>query len=530
MALLAGNPAFWRSLRSRVPRGWADWGQALALGCAALVLVAYAVNALALVSFAWDWGPDEGLFVDYARRLVEDPSSLYPKRVSPYPMIYTPLLAVALAPIVALAESPLPWARVLMALFVAVGLFAVARLVSKRSGWAVGTIAAALALAPLDLTFWHMLVRVDGPMTASWLASALWLVPARLAPGADRLTARRLILGGGWLLVAVAFKPTALVLGAPLIAAWFFVDRSSAWRLSGLVIGCGLGAAVVLQVVTDGGFFWSLGLYRHHPRFPSQVAVLLTMFMKAAWPLALAAAGAFAWALARRRAPWRDGAVTLLAGGALVIPALAKAGAYWSYLLPFLSALAISTGRWLGPAEDRGEAVTGPPAGRKTATAQLLLGLVALSLAASRPFPLPSDRDEATARFFYGYVGAVAAEGPLFAARPDYAYFVAGQPVCMAIADLTPLLMARTPGIIELLEGFASRRYALVILSRWGIPRSRLIDEGLAGYTAVGECHLGSYLGPLRYRLLLQPGLDAPFDPPPGIACRVAPAAAEAGD
>jgi hypothetical protein len=432
-------------------------------------------------------------------------------------MIYTPLLAVVLAPVVGFTETPLPWARALMAAFVAVGLGAIVRLVARRGGWTAGAAAAALALAPFDLTFWHLLVRVDGPMIAAWLVCALWLVPERLARGSDRLERGRLVLGAAALLAAIAFKPTALILAAPMVGAWFLVDRASAWRLAGLLAAVGLVLAGALQVATDGGFAWSLGLYRHHPRFGRQVGVLVTMFLRSAWPLVVAAGAGFVWASWRRRAPWRDGAIVLLAGGLLLTPALAKAGAYWSYLLPLVGALAVAAGRWLGPGERGSSRLLSSCLGH------LSIAAVALALAATRPFPLPDRQDEATAEYFYAYVREVASEGPVFAARPDYAYFVAGQPVVVAIADLAPLLMARVPGVVPVLEGLASRRYALVILSRWAIPRSRLIDDGLRGYAPVGECRLGSYLGPLPYRLLVQPGIDRPFAPPPDVDCRAGP-------
>src|SRR5260221_8861937 len=82
---------------------------ATAFTVAAAVLVAggYGVRAMALIHYPWDWSPDEGLFLGWARVVLESPAFLYHKSVVPLPDAYGPVLPVMLAPIVAVFQRPL---------------------------------------------------------------------------------------------------------------------------------------------------------------------------------------------------------------------------------------------------------------------------------------------------------------------------------------------------------------------------------------------------------------------------------------
>jgi hypothetical protein len=90
---------------------------------------------------------DEGLTLDYARRLLHAPSTLYQKSVVPMPLVYTPLLAAVLVVIVVAFAEPLRAARVVAILWTA-AIAAAYRLVRSR----VST-AGAIVLLPFDLTF-----------------------------------------------------------------------------------------------------------------------------------------------------------------------------------------------------------------------------------------------------------------------------------------------------------------------------------------------------------------------------------------
>jgi len=105
-ALTATGPtAAWRDR-------WTLAGAALTATATLLVVAAYLFLAGTLVTYPWDWSPDQGLYLDYGRRVLEDPGSLYPHRAVPFPSAYGPLVPVLLAPLVGLPR-PLEAARLL---------------------------------------------------------------------------------------------------------------------------------------------------------------------------------------------------------------------------------------------------------------------------------------------------------------------------------------------------------------------------------------------------------------------------------
>ena len=161
----------------------------LSLAASLVVLGLYAAHVLVLVRYPFDWSPDEGLSLDYARRLLEAPATLYARSVTPFPSAYGPLLPAVLAPVVWLAGEPLAPARLLALGWTALGALAVFLLVRPVASPALALASCALALAPFDLTFWHVLVRVDGLMVALWLLAAVPLL-ARLGNAGARTALR----------------------------------------------------------------------------------------------------------------------------------------------------------------------------------------------------------------------------------------------------------------------------------------------------------------------------------------------------
>jgi hypothetical protein len=199
-----GSPAVARALRI---------ARLTAVLVAAVVAAVYLAHAIALARYPWDWSPDEGLFLDYARRLLHAPGTLYGRTVVPIPLVYTPLFVLSLAPLVDLPH-PLQPARLLQVAWTALLVGAAYALVRQRAGRPLAAVTASLVLAPLGISFWYMLVRVDALMIALWTASAVWLLPRRLARGEDRLGRGRLLAGAAVLLAAVLAKPTAALHGA----------------------------------------------------------------------------------------------------------------------------------------------------------------------------------------------------------------------------------------------------------------------------------------------------------------------------
>lgn len=484
---------------------------------AGLTLGVYATRAARLIAYPFDWSPDEGLLLDYARRLLEAPGSLYPRAIGPFPCIYTPLVPLLLTPLVAAASAPLALARVLVLGCLALTLASVTWLVARRGGLALGLAGAALVVAPLDLSYWLALVRVDGPMLALWLLAAIPLLPDRLAPGADRLSRGRLASGSLLLILAVLAKPTAVLHGAPLVLGWFVVDRRSAWRLTAAVTALGLATLALLQGLSGGGFLFGLGLYAAHPHDLSWVRVWTLDYAARTWPVLLIALSSLWLALRSSRSAPRDGSWLLILGGLMAVPALAKLGAYWNYLLPLHVAVVVLGSRMAAQAS-----AGAAPAGRRPLLAAGF-ALVAVALATTQRFPTPTRQDAATSAAFVDFVTTTAREhpGPLLLLRSDYASWLVGQPVAMSATDFRALASSRTPGVERILDELRAARYRLVTGPAVFLPLGDPFPpELLQRYELLGSCDIAYFFGREQTLLFAPADLRLAFQPPPGARCR----------
>ena len=323
-------------------------------------------------------------------------------------------------------------------------------------------------MASRDVSFWYLLVRVDGLMIALWMLAATVVLPDRLAPGADRLSGRRLALGVLLLMASVLAKPTAALHATPLVLGWFVVDRRSAWRLTAGLGAAGLAALGLLQWATGGGFLWVMALWAVHPFQAGLASRLATAFLVTNLGFVLYM---LLGVLAARWLGSRvslDGAWLLLLGGLLILPGLGKSGASWNYLLPALLATVVLAGRFWGAAEGAAEGSLRrghAPAvllGAMLAAGSLLGAILAAGSLLARPFPRPSPADDATARAFYGMVREQGR--PILATRPDYAYFLVHQPVEAEGSGLPYLVAAKLPGTTTLLERIRRQEYRLVVV------------------------------------------------------------------
>jgi hypothetical protein len=486
----------------------------LALAASLAVIAGYLVRARVLVAYPWDWSPDEGLYLDHARRLLQAPATLHARSFVPFPSAYGPVLLLLLAPFASAATGALFAARLVALGWTLAGTFAIFAVVRRSSTTLLALAACALALASFDLTFWHMLVRPDGPMLALLLLAAVPLLPAALAAGADRLSPGRLAAGTALLLAAVLAKATAAVHGAPLVLGWLLVDRRSAVRLALALGAAGIAALLVLQWLTAGGFLWVNRIWSYHPSVASLPGVVALDFLKLAWPLLLVAA-ASVLAAADRRAVLRDPAVLLLVGALAVLPLTTKYGASWNYLLPAVPALAVLSARaWTVP----GVALLGAP---RPVVGAAGLAMAALVLSLTRTFPLPTPEDERTGRAFYAFVADVARErrGPILAVRPELAYYLVGQPVEMEGSALVHLARAHAPGTELVERRLAEARYSLLIWT-WPLPETGSYRAAAErSYAAAGGCKLGYYFGEVTATLLPRRDLFRPMLPQAGTRC-----------
>jgi hypothetical protein len=464
---------------------------ALAILAALVVLAAVGHTAGTLLAYPWDWGPEEGLVLDYARRLVEAPHTLYGRGLIPSPSGYTPLLPLLLAPLVRASEEPLFGARVIaLAWTAAVGL-ALFSLVRRRSGPVLGFVAVALVLAPRDFSVWFLLVRFDGLMIALWLGGAAALLPSRLERGADRLSSARLWTGAALLLASVLAKQTAVIHAAPLVLGWFLVDRRSAWRLTGAMLAGGLAALAALQLATDGGFLWIQRMWGVHPaEWPLFLFVVSKFVVDNGLLLALVVVAiALAWRRGER--PFREGTWLLVLGGLAILPALAKVGAWTNYLLPLYCALVVLGAR-LWPQT--------PPA------AVLVPAALGIALLA-RPFPLPTSADAATSAVLYDFVRERGR--PILATRPEYAYFIVHQPVEVEGSSFPFLAAVGVPGMEKVLDRVRRRHYRVIVAVSDFWPKHPAFVAALEGYEIAAACTFAYYHGSVDYVVFVPRGEGA---------------------
>lgn len=508
----------------REDRFYDTWERLLAaVGCLCSLLLAlqYGQVAAALIRYPWDWSPDEGLYLDFARRLMQSPGSLYPLRVVPVPDFLGPGLPILLAPVVARFAMPLGPARVLAVLWTAGIVGAIYALIRRRAQPVPAITLALLALGPFHITFWYMLVRPDGLMIALWLWGAVLLLPSGLERGADSLSWPR-TLGGAFLLGAAVFtKASAALHGAPIVLGWLLVDRRSFVRLGGAIVAIVAIVLVVFALTTEGGYIRQILLSTTFGTQPGLLQMSVRYFLATSLPLLVFALLGALWSLRHGVRPLRDPTLLLVAGGLTMVPALAKYGALPNYLLPLLCGIAAFAGRVWG-----GLPAAASADGDRT---RLLPSVAAIAAALfflrTQAPPVPPPGAEATARAFYrGVVSLVQDQGsPLLALRPEYAYFAAGQPVLAEGVILRFLLAAGSPGADQVLSGLKAGRYRTVVLLPAGLQEGEPLAEALHDtYRTLGACTLSYFYGPAEALIMVPKDRAARFDPPAGTRCRAA--------
>jgi len=489
---------------------------AFTVAASLLAIFVYVAYAWELVRYPWDWSPDEGLYLDYARRLLNAPASLYNDRGVPLPAMYGPLQPALLAPAVRMAH-PLAAARVLTLLCTLFGAIALGALIRRRANLLWATAGAALYLAIFDISSWFTLVRVDAPLVTLWLWSAVLLLPEELRAGADRLSRARIAGGTAILLAAALAKPTAVVHGLPLVLGWFWVDRRSAWRLTVTMVVSGLAIVALLQMLTGGDFLSTNLLWRLHRSESGLLTKILTDFTLRTWPLLLLALVAGIAARLAKVHPLRDPVWLLLLGGLLILPMSNKGGACWNYLLPLYAALVVAAARWAARASATGGAWSAlGPAG--------MAGL-ALVLAATQSFPLPTEFDEAASRTLYDFTQAVHRKvgGPFLVSSPDLVYFLAGQTTEIEGTSFKELAQGNAPGVRDVLTRLEQGRYTLVV-ETWSLPEEPEWQNALhRNYRPLGACRIGTYFTGYDSRLYARRDLPIAFTPPPGVRCLALP-------
>jgi hypothetical protein len=486
------------------------------VGASLVVILAYTLCAWTLIKYPWDWSPDDGLQLDFARRLLQSPASVFHGHSVPFPSWFGPLYPALLMPLVQTAH-PLAASRILALALTWLGALAVAVLLRRRAGLLWGLAGAALYLSVFDITSYYMLLRSDTPSVTLWLWAAVLLLPSDLRPGDDRLSGARIAGGTALLLAATLAKPTGAVHGLPLVLAWFLVDRRSAWRLTVAAGLAGLTTFALLEVTTRGGFLDALLLLRFHGYAPGLTTQILRDFAERTWPVILLALVTALYTWKKRAHPERDPVGFMLLGGLLVLPMLGKQGACLNYLLPLFVALVVAAGCWAA----RGlQATSGWRPVVPAAAATL-----ALALAATQTFPLPTPYDEAAARTFYQFTQEFHRKvgGPFLVSVPNLVYFQIGQDTEIEGSIFAQMVAHDAPGVRDVLARLEQARYTLVV-ETWPLPGQPEWQAALRrNYRPLGACRLGTYFAGYDSRLYARRGLPVDFTPPAGVRCLAVP-------
>ena len=289
--------------------------------------------------YSLDYG--EAPLVDQAIRLASGQNiydadiSTPPYTISNYPPLYVIVLAGSVK------------------LFGPSQTFFVGRIISALSAW-ISSICIALiiytltrnrfAAASAGLTFiafpfvlyWSPLLRIDMLALALSLSGLCVLV---LEP----FSTRRLIVAG-LLLVAAIFTRQSYALAAPLAAfVWLWVkDWRQALRLAALVGGLSLLFFLILNLWTQGGFFFNIVTANVNEFRVDQLMFNWNRLRKAA--LIPLLAGLLSLFLFRRWNPLWTLAAPYLVGSALSAITIGKIGSNINYLLELCAALSLAVG------------------------------------------------------------------------------------------------------------------------------------------------------------------------------------------
>jgi hypothetical protein len=153
------------------------------------------------------------------------------------------------------------------------------------------------------------------------------------------------------------------------------------------------------------------------------------------------------------------------------------------------------------------------------------IAALALALASTQTFPLPTSFDETAARTFYGFLQTFHRRmgGPFLVSRPELVYFLVGQESEIEGHSFAYFANHNTPAAREVLTRLEQARYTLVVES-WHLPQQPEWQSALRrNYRPLGACRLGSYFTGYDARLYARRGLPVEFTPPAGVRCLAVP-------
>ncbi|MBN1261903.1 MAG: glycosyltransferase family 39 protein, partial [Anaerolineae bacterium] len=304
-------------------------------------LVLFVVHHVYAIGHPYGLDYGEAPLVDQALRLAAG-KTLYRSDLSspPYTISnYPPLYVLALTPFVAL-WGPNYWGgRLLSTLSALATALFLGLMVYRafRQRLAALLTASIFCVIPY-VSGWSSLLRID--LLALALSTAalyvLMVAPARRAQ----------LVAGAVLLTAAAYTRQSYALAAPLagfVWLWTQAGRKPAFKLAGLVASMGLLLFVLLNVTTDGGFYFNV-VTANVNEFGWE---RLGRHLSALWSTlpVLAAIGALALAvLPVARAHFWPLVVAYSVGAFLSSLTIGKIGSNVNYFMELCAALSLATG------------------------------------------------------------------------------------------------------------------------------------------------------------------------------------------
>lgn len=318
----------------------------LMLGWALLVFLEHSWRVLQF-PYPIDYG--EGPLLDQVVRLSQF-QEIYRSDLSTPPFIlasYPPLYQLLQAPLVALFGPTFWFGRAISVLsIICVAVLIALTLRHLTRDWLASTIGGLVFLSVPYVVQWASLLRVDNlALALSW--GGLFII--------TRYPERRWsIIATSVLLVAAIFTRQSYLLAAPVTAvAWLMLNglRRHALVLALAVVGTTLSLALLLNLVTQGGFFFHVVATNTVDSDVSRLWLFVTRLVELIPLLLLAGALFLLIAAVSRVRSWLIIGVYLVAG-ALSGLTIAKAGSNINYWLELVVGLSLASGAllaWLRP-------------------------------------------------------------------------------------------------------------------------------------------------------------------------------------
>jgi len=441
----------------------------------AVVLIIYGIHAILALLYPYPLDYGEAPLVDQAMRLLEG-HTLYRATLDtpPYTVTnYPPLYVLVMTPFIWLC-GPHFWAGRLISVVsaLATAYFLGGVIDAQNHDRFAARLTALLFLAFPYVVGWSKLARID--LLALALSTAALDVIARRPQG------HRALVETALLLVAAIYTRQSYGLAAPLAAfvwVWTQQGRRAAFTLAGIVGGVGLILFVILNLATDGGFFFNIITANVNPFNIETVERYARELLELA-PLLLFFCGVLVIAIPPHARGKLNGAV----GWSMVVPYLAgalvsaitsgKIGSNVNYLLELCAALALVGGTvvaWSGKVWHR-DAESSAPAWVPPLVRSIVLILLAIQAGMLMRFtllhPVQDFKYRSLAQPSLHELQALVAEtaGPLLADEYMGLITLHHEPLYIQPFEVTQLANAGLWDQTPLLNDMRAEKFPLILI------------------------------------------------------------------